>query len=166
MLGTAITRGVLGGVLLAVLSSLPLVAEDATVERDDGPLTMAVASVAALARAVRTAPSLVWPDAPAPASVAPYLPAVREQLQGSAFEQLIWPLYPRFLEARCNEHGAVALVFEELRPLVPWRTYALAWRAAMPTSPQDEWAQVSGLTSPPADPDLVRLVVEDTLACP
>ena len=115
---------------------------------------------------IASLPALLWPDAPVPASLAEYLPAAREQLWGQATDGLRLPLHLRFLEARCNSSGGVALVFEEIgRPFFA-TTYAYAVRSSMPTSVHDGWAGGTGQTSVLDDPEFILLMGDVTVACP
>jgi hypothetical protein len=152
--------------VLVVAVSLPLSVRAESAPADDAPLTMAEASAAALSHALEVTPSVIWPDAPAPASVAPYVSAAREQVWGNAIERLLWPLHLRFVEARCSRDSAVALIYQEIRPLLPLRTYAYAARSSMPTSTEDAWGGGSGIWSVLDDPEFVRLRGPDSGACP
>lgn len=166
--GSATLRIAIGHTLLAsvlVLAvSLPVMAQAEPDERE--ALTMAEASAAALAHALEAAPSVVWPDAPIPASLAEFVPAARQLVLERAVDAFPWPLYLRLVEARCNGGGAVALVFEEIRLLVPLRTYAYAVRGTMPASDDDGWSGGTGLLSALDDPEFVRLMGSDTFVCP
>lgn len=167
--GSATLRIAIGHALLAsvlVLAvCLPVAAQ---AEPDDGePLTMAQASAAALAQALDAAPSMVWQDAPVPASVAEYVPVVRERLRDDALDHFLWPLYLRFVEARCSDVGAVALIFEEIRPMIPLRTYAYAVSGSMPASVDDAWEPGgTGHASVLDDPGFIRSMGSATVACP
>ena len=110
-------------------------------------------------------PSALWPDAPVPASIAEYLPAAREQLWTQATDGLRLPLHLRFLEARCNSDGGVALVFEEIGRPIGSTTYAYAVRGSMPTSPDDGWGGGYGVRSVPDDPEFIHLMGDDTVVC-
>lgn len=153
----------LAAVTLVLAASTPVSAQ---AESDEGePLTMAEASAAALTHAAEAAPGLLWPDAPVQASLVEALPVAREYLWSNAGEHLPWPTHLRFLEARCNDAGAVALLFEEIRPLLP-RRYAYAGRGSEPTSSDDDWAGGTGLVSVLDDAEFVLLMGSDTFACP
>lgn len=122
--------------------------------------------VPALISVAVSLPALLWPDAPLPASLAEFVPAAREQLWAQAIDGLRLPLHLRFLEARCNSDGGVALVFEEIgRPFFA-TTYAYAVRGSMPTSPDDGWGGGYGMTSVLDDPEFIHLLGDDTTACP
>ena len=161
-------RGVIGRVLIAAAlvaaSSTPALARAA---EGDGAVSMAEASVASMLRAARMLPLLVWPDAPAPDSVAEFVPAAREQLRSQAIDGLRVPLHLRFLEARCSaDGGGVALVFEEIGPPYLLRTFAYAVRGSMPTSLDDSWAGGYGLTTVLDDPEFIHAMGSDTVTCP
>lgn len=146
-------------------AALPVVAENDATGHDD-QLTMAEASVTALAHAMEAAPSLIWPDANTPASLARDVPAAREQMGGRGIDVLLGPLHRRFLGARCNADGVVALVFEEVWPLLPLRTYAVAWRGSMSASSADGWTSVTRMTTVLDDPRFISLMGTQTFACP
>ena len=165
MMRTLITP-VLLGCALALGSSQAFAAQAEPAQGEDEPLTMAEASMTALTHAIETAPLLVWPDASAPASLARYVPVARQQLLRRAIDRLLWPLHLRFVEARCSSDGKVALVFEEVRPLLPWRTFAVAWRGSMPTSPDQGWGGGTGMASVLDDAEFVQVMGSDTFACP
>jgi len=160
-----VTGAVLLSVLLIVGSTVAVWAQDEA-ERDEAAVSMADVSVAALFRALGTAPELLWPDATVPASLAEFVPAAREFMRDRAIDTFRWPLHLRLLEARCNDEGAVALIFEEMRPLFPWRTYAVAWGGSMPTSIDDGWGGGTGLTSVLDDSEFVHVMGTDTVLCP
>jgi hypothetical protein len=161
-----IARGLLGAVLV-LSTSVQVVAETEPDPEPEPvePLTMAQAAVAALAGALEAVPSVVWPDVSAPASLATSVPVARESMWNRAFATLPWPLHLRFVEARCGG-GAVALVFEEIRPLLPLRTYAVAWRGNMPSSSDDGWGGGTGMRSVLDDPEFVRIMGTHTVTCP
>ena len=153
----------LAAVALVLAASAPASAQ---AEADEGqPLTMAEASAAALTRAMETAPGLLWRDAPAPASLVASVPVAREYLLGKAIDHLPWPTYLRFLEARCNDEDAVALLFEEIRPLLP-RRYAYAVRGSQPTVADHGWAGGTGMVSVLDDAEFVFQMGTDTFVCP
>ena len=72
-------------------------------------------AIAAAGLGATTLPPLVWPDAPVPASLSAAIPAARHQLTDESADRLPpLPLHLTFLEARCSETGAVALVYPSL----------------------------------------------------
>jgi hypothetical protein len=134
---------------------------------EGGPPTLEAASAAALLRAFDALPAVIWPDEPAPRSVAAFVPGAREQLWSNAIAGLRLPLHLRFVEARCQAEGtSVALIFREYRPPYLSDTYAYAVRGSPPTSSDDSWVGGYGLRSIEADPELERLLGSDTVACP
>lgn len=169
MVRTALQRGMLGIVLtVAVVCPVTAQADQPSAEPPSEahqPQTMAEAAAAALLHALEVAPSVIWPDAPAPPSVAAYVPVAREQLRGNAIDRRLWPLHLRFVEARCGRDGAVALIYEEIRPLLP-RTFAYAARGSMPTSTTDSWAGGTGMVTVLDDPEFTRLMGPQSGACP
>jgi hypothetical protein len=164
MFGSAITPLVLSSLQLVTVPQ-PVVAQAEPAAEDAESLTMAEASAAAVTRALETALGLLWPDEPTPVSLAAYVPGAREQLWANAVDHLLWPTHLRFLEARCNDAGAVALLFEEIRPLLP-RRYGYAIRGSMPTAVDDAWAGGTGLTSVIDDAEFIFQMGPDTFACP
>jgi hypothetical protein len=120
----------------------------------------------ALIAAAASLPSVLWPDAPVPASLAEYLPAAREQLWAQATDGLRLPLHLRFLEARCSSDGGVALVFEEIGRPFFLTTYAYAVRGSMPTSPDDSWGGGYGMASVLDDSEFIHDMGPDHVACP
>jgi hypothetical protein len=161
----AIGRALLGAVLV-LAASIQVAAQAQPEPKREEPLTMAQAAAAALLNALEALPSVIWPDEPAPASLAESVPLARERMWDRAFDSFPWPLHLRFIEARCGATGAVALVFEEIRPLLPMRTYAVAWRGSMPSSTDDDWAGSTGMASVRDDPELDRILGADTGPCP
>lgn len=159
-----IARALLGAALVLAASVGVVAQTEPSAEREE-PLTMAQAAAAALASALEAVPSVVWPDAPTPASLAPSVSVAREAMWNRAFDTFPWPLHLRFVEARCGG-GAVALVFEEIRPLLPLRTYAVAWRGSMPSSSDDAWGGGTGMPSVLGDPEFIHIMGTDTVACP
>ncbi len=124
-------------------------------------------AVSDLVRRLNSLPGLIWPDAQVPTSLAEFLPAAREQLWSQANDALRLPLHLRFVAARCSSDGEkVTLVFEELRPPYLTRTYAYVARRAMPTSVDDGWSGGYGMSSVADDPEFVRIMGSDTVACP
>ena len=84
----------------------------------------------------------------------------------NASDGLRLPLHLRFLEARCDSDGGVALVFEEIGRPVGSTTYALRIRGSMPTSPDDGWGGGYGVRSVLDDPEFIYLMGDDTVVCP
>ena len=123
------------------------------------------ADAAASAQALTSLPGLPWPDAAIPASLAEFVPAAREQLWDQATDGLRLPLHLRFLEARCNSDGGVALVFEEIGPPIGTTTYAYAVRGSMPSSPDDDWGGGTGQTSVLDNPEFIHSMGTDAVAC-
>lgn len=152
--------------VLMTTASITVAAQPVSANDEDEPLTMAEASAAALLQALEATPSVTWPDAPVPASLAEFVPVARELTWDRAFDAFTWPLYLRLVDARCNGDGGIALIFEEIRPLLPWRTYAYAVRGSMPTASDADWGGGTGLTSVLDDPEFVRSMGSDTFACP
>lgn len=111
-------------------------------------------------------PSVIWPDAPVPESLVEFIPAAREQLWDQATDGLRLPLHLRFLEARCNGDGGVALVFEEIGPPFLGTAYAYAVRGSMPTSLDDAWGGGYGLSSVLDDAEFIHTMGTDTAPCP
>ena len=111
-------------------------------------------------------PAALWPDAPAPASVAAYLPSARAQLWSEATEGLRLPLHLQFIEARCAADGAVALVFREHRPPYRDSTSAYAIRGSMPTALDDAWGSGTGIDGTLfADDEFLHLMGRDHRPC-
>jgi hypothetical protein len=112
-------------------------------------------------------PPVLLADAPAPASLAAYVPSARDQLWKHATDGLRLPLHLRFVEARCwADGGAVALVFEEWRPPYLRVTYAYAIRGSMPTSADDAWGGGFGVASLSTDDEFVFQMGADSVRCP
>ena len=112
-------------------------------------------------------PPIVWPDIAIPTSVAPFVPAARAALWAEASDGLELPLHLTFVEARCADDGAVALIFEEHRPPYAETLYAYAFRGAMPTAADDSWAGGYRVPGPvAADPEFIHLMGSDPGPCP
>jgi len=154
------------GTVLVLAASAQVGAQTEPDPKRQEPVTMAQAAAAALAGALEAVPSVVWPDAPAPASLERSVPVAREWMWDRAFDAFPWPLHLRFIEVRCGSDGAVALVFEEIRPLLPLRTYAVAWRGSMPSSSDDGWGGGTGMPSVLDDAEFIHIMGPDTVACP
>jgi hypothetical protein len=125
-------------------------------------------AIAAAGLGATTLPPLVWPDAPVPASLSAAIPAARHQLTDESADRLPpLPLHLTFLEARCSETGAVALVFEEHRPPYLGTSYAVAFRGSMPTEPGDAWGGGVGIVgSVLGDPEFTNQMGRDPSVCP
>jgi hypothetical protein len=144
--------------VLATYATLPAEVEPSPDERGVTPAILGL---------LTSLPSVIWPDAPVPESVAEFMPAAREQLWDQASDGLRLPLHLRFLEARCGSDGGVALVFEEVGPPISVTTYAYTVRDSMPTAPDDGW--FGGGTGKPSvldDPEFIHLMGDDTAPCP
>lgn len=165
MVRRMIAQALLGTVLVLAASVQVGAQVEPEPERVE-PLTMAEAAAAALADALEALPSVIWPDAPAPASLVESVPVARELMWERAFLAFPWPLHLRFVEARCGSTGAVALIFEEIRPLLPLRTYAVAWRGDPPDSGDDGWGGGIGLPSVLDDPEFTRVMGTEPGLCP
>ncbi|MHB8959864.1 MAG: hypothetical protein ACYDAN_09585 [Candidatus Limnocylindrales bacterium] len=98
-------------------------------------------------------PSVIWPDSPAPASVAASVPAARWQLWTEATDGLRLPLHLTFTEARCGADGSVGLIFEEHRPPSTERRFAYAARGSMPSSADNAWSGGYGISGSVLDDD-------------
>lgn len=98
-------------------------------------------------------PPVIWPDAPAPASLAQSVPSARWQLWTEATDGLRLPLHLTFVEARCGSDGSVGLIFEEHRPPYAERRFAYAARGSMPSSADDSWGGGYGITGSVLDDD-------------
>ena len=167
VISASVTRILLTCSLLLVCLPTAGMASDDAGEAEGGTRTLEAASAAALLRAFDALPAVIWPDAPAPRSVARFVSAAREQLWHESIEGLRLPLHLRFVEARCEAEGtSVALIFEEYRPPYLVHTYAYAARGSLPASSDDRWAGGTGLRSIEADPELERLLGTDAIACP
>jgi hypothetical protein len=112
-------------------------------------------------------PPVVWPDPAIPASVAPYIPAARAALWTEATDGLQVPLHLTFVEARCAEDGAVALIFEEHRPPYGETRYAYAIRGSMPTTADNAWGGGFRVPAPvERDAEFIHLMGTDPGPCP
>lgn len=111
-------------------------------------------------------PSVVWPDAPVPASLAASVPSARWRLWTEATDGLRLPLHLTLVEARCGLDGSVALIFEEHRPPYTESRFAYAARGSMPTSVDDSWGGGYGITgSVLDDEEFIHLVGQNPPSC-
>lgn len=125
---------------------------------------LGVGALAALGLAFVALPPVLLPDAPAPASLAPFVASARHQLwvEGT----LLVPPYLRFVEARCQVGGtAVALVFEEWRFPYLNRNYAYAIHGSMPTAGDDGWGGGFGVTSLATDDEFLFQMGSNSKPC-
>jgi len=120
--------------------------------------------------AIVVLPPLLLRDAPAPASLAPFIDSARASVRSMSIEGPLfwWPVHFQFIEARCSsEHsGRVALIFEAWRPPYLGKTYAVAMRGSFPTSPDDSWGGGLGMGSVYDDDEFIYQMGENTIACP
>lgn len=106
-------------------------------------------------------PSALFPDAPAPAMVAPYVDLAREDLASNLNEHAILPIHLQFLRADCAPEGGAALLFEQRTfPYLAVR-YAYAMSA---TWPPNAWSGGANLTEP-VDHDLAKFLGGREVPC-
>jgi hypothetical protein len=130
-------------------------------------IALAVVAVIVAGMTATFLPPVVWPDAPAPASLATAIPAARWRLWTKATDGLRLPLHLTFLEARCGSDGSVGLVFEEHRPPYTERRFAYVVRGSMPTSADDSWDGGYGIAgSVLEDDEFVHVLGPDHQPCP
>jgi hypothetical protein len=112
-------------------------------------------------------PPVIWPDTRVPASVASSLAGARHELRANATERSLLPLHLSFVEARCSNTGAVALVFEEHRFPYLGTRFAFAARGAMPTSASEGgWGGGVGISgSVLDDPEFINLMGTGSTSC-
>lgn len=125
----------------------------------------AVLSIALIGAIV--VPPVVFPDGPAPTDVAAYVPVARQQLLNQLDVTARFPVYLRFIEARCSTDGSggIALLFEELRPPYLATTIAYTARRGLPTSPHDAWSGGFGVRSVDEDDEFIHLMGERSASC-
>ena len=112
-------------------------------------------------------PPVAFPDHAAPERVAPFVPAARDQLLDQLDPVARFPVYFRFLEARCSTDGSggIALLFEELRPPYLEPTIAYTTRRGLPASPEDAWSGGFGVRSIDDDPEFIHLMGPGSARC-
>ena len=112
-----------------------------------------------------TLPPVLLPDAPFPASVAPWLAGARDSAWDHATDDLRLPLHLRFVTARCTAGGRVAVIFEEWRPPYLGPRYSIAMRGSMPTDEADAWGGAVGVRSWEDDNEFVYQMGTEHRAC-
>ncbi len=122
--------------------------------------------VVAAALAATLLPPVIWPDAPAPASVEAFVAAARQDLWNEGTDGLRLPLHLSFIEARCAADGSVALIFEEHRPPYTKTWYAYVARGSMPTAEDQGWGGGFGIEGPAlADREFIHVMGPDPAPC-
>ena len=128
--------------------------------------TAALGVVVAAALATTMVPPVIWPDAPAPASVEAFVAAARKDLRNRGANASWLPLHLSFIEARCSADGRVALIFEEHRPPYTTTRYAYVARGSMPTAEDQGWGGGFGIEGPAqADHEFIHVMGPDPAPC-
>ena len=104
----------------------------------------AALAVAGSAAAI-AAPVVLFPDAPAPSTIAAYVDAARANLASNLNDREMRPFHLRLLRAECRAEGGVVLWFEQR--MFPYLNVAYAYTLASDWPPQ-AWSGGANLKEP------------------
>lgn len=123
------------------------------------PLALSVMALLVVAFAGIVVPPIVVPDAPAPARIAPYVDAGRDDLRAN-IDGL--PPHLRFVEARCRADGGVMLIYEQWAP--PYLTVPYAYVMSGRWPPQG-WAGGANSHDLARDPEVAAFFGSSEVPC-
>lgn len=106
-------------------------------------------------------PNILFPDASAPTTIAPYVDGGRADLAGNLNDHQLLPFHLRFLRAECRATGGAVLIFEQrVFPYTDLR-YAYVMSGYWPPI---AWSGGANLSAP-TDDEMVRFLGEGIVPC-